>query len=189
VLIKLVVFPVEEEHTRAFTKTLAKPLKPPDTIMEEIATMSIVIENATERDLDTLHSIERECFALETFSKGLVAFLLRSPRSTSLMAKINGEIVGFIIALTYQEGKYEVGHILTIDVALKARRKGVGRELLKELERRLREKGVESCRLEVNVKNSTARRLYRSWGYGETGFIKGYYHSGEDCVTMNKNFR
>lgn len=172
--------------SRASTETLKSQNI---TTSEKTAAMPIITRNATIEDLDTLYSIERECFTLEAFSKELVVSLLRNPNSTSLLAEVGDDVVGFVIALTYERGNHKVGHILTIDVALKARKKGVGLRLLEELEHRLREKRAEACCLEVDVENLAARRLYKRMGYAETGFIEGYYSSGGDCVTMKKDLQ
>ena len=146
----------------------------------------IRIGTAELDDLDALCSVEKECFAAEAFSKELVASLLQDRSAVSLLAKVTDEAIGFIIAQTYTKKGCRIVHVLTVDVAPKARRMGVGRRLLEELERRAREKGVVASCLEVDATNSAARKLYRSLGYAETGFVRGYYRSGGDCITMVK---
>jgi ribosomal-protein-alanine N-acetyltransferase len=149
----------------------------------------IEIEVAGPDDLEALYRIEKECFAPEAFSKELVASLLRDPDSTSLLAKLGDTVVGFIIAVTYEVGSDGVSHILTVNVAPGARRRGVGRQLIGALESRVAEKGAVACWLEVAPENVAARELYREVGYAEVGRVKNYYRSGGDCFIMKKQFR
>lgn len=147
--------------------------------------LSITIQQATVNDLDTLYEIERECFTTEAFTKEQIAYLLQNPSAVSLVAKIDGETVGFIIGSTYR-GNKRIGHVYTIDVALKHRRKGIGLRLLNELEQIFVENGVETCYLEVRIDNVAARELYRKQGYIETGRLKGYYPMGTHGVQLKK---
>jgi ribosomal-protein-alanine N-acetyltransferase len=149
--------------------------------------MSILISDATVNDLDELYNIEKECFTLEAFTKELIATLLHKPNAISLLAKIKGEIVGFAIALIHQRKNRKTGHIFTIDVAIKARKGGIGLALMKNIEQRLVERGAESCYLEVRVDNTAARKLYKQLGYSETRLVKDFYYSGGDCIVMQKN--
>ncbi len=154
---------------------------------KENISMVINIEKAKADDLEALYGIERECFTLEAFSKKQIGSLLRNPNSISLLAKLNGEIVGFIVALIYEEKKEKIGHIFTLDVAVKARRKGVGLKLLESAEQILREKEVKICFLEVRGDNVAARELYRKLGYVEVGLLKDFYFSGGHGVRLRKN--
>ena len=151
--------------------------------------MSVTIQQATVNDLETLYEIERECFTTEAFTKEQIAYLLQNPNSVSLVAQIDGENAGFIICLTYRDNKVRIGHIYTIDVAVKHRRKGIGLRLLKEVEQIFIEKGVETCYLEVRVNNVAARELYRKQGYTEKERLKGYYPAGIHGVRLEKKLK
>ncbi|MFP3985563.1 MAG: ribosomal protein S18-alanine N-acetyltransferase [Candidatus Bathyarchaeia archaeon] len=150
--------------------------------------MAIIIKKAEFKDLEPLYSIEKECFTIEAFSKKQIAALLQNPKSTNFLAKMDGETVGFIIALTCERRGEKVGHILTVNVAAKARKKGVGFELLKKMEKTLREKGIRVCYLEVKTDNVEAHKLYKKLGYIETKLLKGFYPQG-DGVRMKKTLQ
>ena len=151
--------------------------------------LSITIQQATVNDLETLYEIERECFTTEAFTKEQIAFLLQNPNAVSLVAQIDSENAGFIIGLTYRGNKVRIGHIYTIDVAVKHRRKGIGLRLLKELEQKFVEKGIETCYLEVRIDNVVARKLYRKQGYIETERLKGYYPMKTHGARLEKKLR
>jgi ribosomal-protein-alanine acetyltransferase len=137
--------------------------------------MTTTIEHATTRQLDRLYEIEKECFQKEAFTKQQIAYLLAAYNSVSLVAKVNSEIVGFIISVVILERNAFVGHILTIEVLPQHRRKGIAQQLLLEIEKILKEKGVKACRLEVRENNITALKLYQKLGYLKVAKLKDYY--------------
>jgi len=147
--------------------------------------LSITIQRATIDDLETLYQIERECFAIEAFSKQHIAYLLENPNTVSLVAKINNAIAGFIIGLIHRHDEKITGRIYTLDVAVKYRRKGVGLKLLDKIERIFTKNGVKICYLEVRKDNVAALELYRRHGYVEVEELKDYYR-GAHGVRLKK---
>jgi ribosomal-protein-alanine N-acetyltransferase len=137
--------------------------------------MSVSVEDASVKCLDRLYEIEKECFDKEAFTRMQIAQLLTNYNSVGLIARVNGEIVGFIVGVIYVDRKAVNGHILTIDVSPLHRRRGIGRILLQEMESILRKKGVQACLLEVREDNAPAIGLYRKLGYEEIGRLKNYY--------------
>lgn len=139
--------------------------------------MSAKIEETSIKHLDRLYEIETECFETEAFTKQQIAYLLTDYNSVGLVAKVNGEIAGFIIGKVYANGKSATGHILTIDVSPKHRRRGIGLKLLHEIEKAFTDKGVKICCLEAREDNTAALNLYRKHGYKIVGRLKNYYGS------------
>ena len=137
--------------------------------------MPVIIEDASIRYLDRIYEIEMECFEREAFTKQQIAHLLTNYNSVSLVAKVNGEIIGFIIGMIYLERNSLTGHILTIDISRIHRRKGIAQKLLHEIEKIFKEKGVKACRLEVREDNIAALRLYQKFGYKKVAKLKNYY--------------
>jgi len=88
--------------------------------------------------------------------------------------------------LIYDWGREKIGHVVTLDVALKHRRKGVGMKLLKYLELKFKEKSVDSCYLEVRADNEAAQQLYRSLGYKQVRILKDYYGRGIHGIQLKK---
>lgn len=131
------------------------------------------------RHLDRLYEIERECFEKEAFTKQQIAYLLTDYNSISLVAKVNGKIIGFIIGKIHIERKSAIGHILTIDVLPTHRRKGIAQRLLEEIEKIFREKGIKVCHLEVREDNVAALSLYQKSGYRKIGKLENYYENAQ----------
>ena len=65
--------------------------------------------------------------------------------------------------------------ILTIATAPAWRRYGVGRELLEEHLRQVKQRGVKTMFLEVDPDNAAAIALYKSFGFAKVGERAGYY--------------
>ena len=140
-------------------------------------------------DLDEMYRIEIECFAGDAFTYSQLEYCLRSPRFVKLIASINGEVAGFIIGLLEDSEERIIGHVYTIDVKHKFRRMGIGSALLEALERIFISRGAESCRLEVRLDNTAAKRLYLKHGYRPKRIFRDYYGSGLDALELEKKFK
>lgn len=139
--------------------------------------MKAVIEDASIRDLDRLYEIETECFREEAFTKAQIAQLLRGYSSIGLIARVGGQIVGFVIGDIYVDGRVLQGHICTIELLPNFRRQGIGEKLLREIEEIFRQKKVKASALEVREDNVLAIEFYRKLGYDKIGTLKNYYGS------------
>jgi ribosomal-protein-alanine acetyltransferase len=137
--------------------------------------MTLAIEDASIRHLEKLYEIEKQCFETEAFTKSQIANLLTDYNSIGLIAKADGEIVGFIIGTLYFERSSAVGHVLTIDVSPSHRRKEIGLRLIQEIVGIFRQRGAKTSSLEVREDNIAALRLYEKCGYKKVGKLKNYY--------------
>ena len=151
--------------------------------------MAIMIEPTSLKDLDVLNRIEKACFTSEAYAREQLAYLLRSPKAISLVAKEDNETVGFIIGMKENYGKTAVGHIVTIDVLPEHRRAGVGLQLLDTLEKEFIEQGVKTIYLEVRIDNQAARRLYAKKGYMKLEPLENYYSKGRHGLRMRKEIK
>jgi len=151
--------------------------------------MKIMVESASLQDIEELWRIERECFTREAFSREQILSLLKNPDAVGLLAQVNGEVAGFIIGLVEKHGAIKAGHVLTIDVAVKYRRRGVGIKLLEEMEKTFLKRGAETSYLEVRADNQTARRLYQRQGYQEIQPLYDYYSNGIHGLRLKKQLK
>jgi ribosomal-protein-alanine acetyltransferase len=137
--------------------------------------MDVKIEDASLRHLDKLFEIEEQCFTKEAFSKQQISYLLTDYNTIGLVAKVNSEIAGFIILQLESEDDVVFGHIITLNVATKYRRKGIAQRMLHETENMLKSRGITESRLEVKQDNSAAIKLYQRLGYREISKLDHYY--------------
>jgi len=144
---------------------------------------------ATQKDLDELFKIERECFRDEAFNRQQLAYFLNSPFFLNVIAEVDGEVAGFVVGVIEFHGPLPLGHIYSIDVSKRYRRMGVATRLLGEIERLFVERGVRFSYLEVRVDNAAARRLYEKCGYKEVEILQDYYKLGVHGVRLRKDLK
>lgn len=137
--------------------------------------MELVVEDASMKFLDKLYELETLCFDHEAFTKDQLSYLLKDYNTFGLIARLNGEIVGFIIARIESDEENAYGHIITVNVSPNYRRKGIAQKLMKETEYFLKQKGADDCRLEVRERNEEALGLYKRLGYKEIDRLERYY--------------
>jgi len=151
--------------------------------------MRVTTGLATTRDLRELLNLERECFTTEAYRERQIRDLLKSPNAIVLSAKVDADIAGFVISLVEDCGKAKLGHVVTIDVAVKHRRKGIGLTLLREVEHALSQRNVQVIYLEVRADNKSALQLYRKQDYVETELLENYYSVGIHALRLMKRLK
>ena len=151
--------------------------------------MNVEVEPATTRTIEELLRIERECFTVEAYTREYILRLLKSPNAITFLARIDSDVAGFVIGLVEGRGTVKIGHIATIDIAVKHRRKGIGLALLKEIECAFLERNIGTVYLEVRADNQAARQLYTRQGYEEKKQLEDYYSSGVTALRLVKNLK
>lgn len=146
--------------------------------------MDLKIEQMT---LDTLNSIQNILFTdfdnFWTYS----AFKqeLNSENSYFIVAKNNGEIVGFAgIKVILDEAD-----IMNIVVKKPFRHNGIGSVLLEHLISYAKNLNLKTVTLEVNEHNLSAIKLYDKFNFNHIGIRKKYYNGENDAIIMSKNLK
>lgn len=131
-------------------------------------------------DLDEIMTVERASFS-NPWSARFFLDELRVPNARSLLAEIEGRIVGYVI---YWHLPREID-IHNLAVHPVHRRQGIARSLLCATINEAINKGSGRVTLEVRKSNQAAQRLYQSLGFVARGLRKGYYSDdGEDALVM-----
>jgi len=148
---------------------------------------SLRIRPMAGRDLDAVMAIESQSDSAPHWkdSEYLASIEPDSDlpfKRRAMVAEVYGEVVGFaILRLVADEAELE-----SIVVAPNWRGRGLGRLLLAEGARQVKELGAGRLDLEVRASNAAAIRLYRGAGFAETGRRRAYYHDPEeDAVLMS----
>jgi ribosomal-protein-alanine N-acetyltransferase len=137
----------------------------------------------TVADIDLVLPYEDVMFGTEAWSR---AAYLEEIADTELRYYLvaeadGGEILGDGGLLTIAE----TAQIVTVGVLPHARRRGVGRILVRALIDEARRRRADEVLLEVRVDNDAAQKLYESEGFSAIGTRKGYYDHGRvDAVVM-----
>lgn len=145
----------------------------------------MTIRPARKDELAAVHALERAAFGEHAYP----AFFLRQawdlwPGSLLVAAGTDAAdeaLLGYVLAGRGQaEGE---GWILSLAVASRARRRGLGRRLTEAAVHALAAQGCRRVRLTVDPE-SPARSLYASLGFREVGFEPDYFGPGQARVAL-----
>lgn len=147
--------------------------------------MDYVISDATERQLDAIAAIERECFSTP-WTRDQLATQLSGDRHVFLAAELDGQVAGYV-GMMYV---LDEGYISNVAVGGEFRRRGIGDALIASLLSRCESLGLVFVTLEVRRSNAPARALYEKHGFVAVGERRNYYEQPrEDAVLMTKFFK
>lgn len=136
----------------------------------------------TYQDILKISELEKECFK-EAWTFQMFADSFSSDLFSCILAEDNGEIVGYAC----QTVLFENAEIDDVAVAPEYRKRGIGRTMMKRLEKDALRRGASVSLLEVRVSNASAMRLYLKMGYRGIYTRQRYYPDGEDAVVMQKH--
>jgi len=138
-------------------------------------------------DFERLYQIDRICFEPDlAYSHSELGFYLRDPRSVVRVAEVSGEIAGFVLGRVEQDS---IAHVITLDVAPEARRRGLGTRLMRAIHREFLRCNAEISVLEVSTENTGARRFYERLQYRYAGMLPGYYNGRIDACRMVRRLK
>lgn len=139
------------------------------------------ITKASLLDLNALRKLEKEVFEKDAWSLFDLIAVLTFPDIIRLKAVVDDSMVGFIAGDPRPNDGW--GWVATIAVDPRYQRRGIGRALLRECERRF---GGLRSRLTVRMSNLGAITMYEKERYRMIDVWKGYYNDGEDALVMEK---
>jgi len=98
----------------------------------------------------------------------------------------SGRVIGLIVGAR-QPGME--GNVLLFAVDSDFQGQGIGRALLKDLQRRMSIEDIRSIKLEVRPDNRRAISFYEHEGFSVTGLEEHAYKDGSDALWMAKTLR
>jgi len=134
-----------------------------------------------EEHLDQVLRIERASFASPWRHEHVVHEIRRNPHAVCWVFRRGDQVLAYTCAWILEDELT----LNNVAVHAAARRKGLGRRLLRELLAYARSKGCRHVRLDVRPSNRAARSLYEAEGFVEQGRRKGYYRD-EDAILMGR---
>ena len=150
----------------------------------------IRIRPIQKQDFEQLTQIEFESFT-DPYPMELFQFLARTQPDQFLVIVEKEEetesILGYAVADIDKKIQSKIGHILSIAIGKKYRRRGFGSRLLSKLINVLKSKGCNGVVLEVRVSNDVAHSFYRKLGFREVKRSRRFYDDGEDALIMALN--
>lgn len=160
--------------------------------IQSVARESLVASYGHAFDEETLSDAVEEWYDRET-----VAESLTDDDVILIVASDGGNIVAFAESYV-NEGEVSVGEIDWLHVLPEYRGEGLGTQLLQEVERRLREEGVERIQGRVLTENESGMTFYEEHGFsrgsdreldiGDETFLERTYTKAieEDAPTMEQ---
>jgi ribosomal-protein-alanine N-acetyltransferase len=148
--------------------------------------MAAVLRAYDPRDFSALFRLDQSCFpAGISYSKTSLRYFLSLRSADCLVAMEDAHIAGFILT----EENPPLAHVITLDVAEKFRRRGIGSALLAESERNLALRGVRTILLETATDNDAGVAFWQRHGYRIEATLKRYYLGRLDAYEMRKIMR
>ena len=136
-----------------------------------------------EADIDQILEIERSSFNhYDAYSLADFERWYHYNPDLCIVAEVNGRIAGYVISRILPG----IGDLASLAINPAYRRRGIGTALLDEIERRVKEYGVNEINLEVRKTNLTGLAFWQNMGFILFGTLPGFYEDGEDAIRMRK---
>ncbi|MCW4114980.1 peptidase C39 family protein [Aurantimonas sp. MSK8Z-1] len=153
-------------------------------------TTAIRLRLATLADLDRLVALENAVFDADRISRRSFRALLQSPSASIVLAETSDKeaaLLGYG-ALLFRAGT-ALARLYSLAVSRESAGRGIGRALLKAVEREAFERDRIALRLEVREDNARAIGLYRSEGFRPIGRYLDYYADHMPALRFEKTLR
>lgn len=138
------------------------------------------IKRMTPQDAAEVAELEKKIFSLPWSEEGFLSSL-KQPDTLYLVVREDEKLVGYCGLLQ----SFDEADITNVAVSEVCRGKGIGYQMLTELMRRGRERGIARFTLEVRVSNASAIHLYEKLGFASVGIRKNFYERPrEDAMIM-----
>lgn len=148
--------------------------------------MSVVLRDLTEQDLAWMADSEREIFGPSAWS----AQLIRDDYSFGGKRYRGVELGGELVAYAVYGYDGDAFHLMNLAVLPHARRRGLGRLIMRDLLAEAEHLGAPDVWLEVAVTNDAAIALYREYGFEDVRVRARYYQpENVDALVMRLRLR
>ena len=142
----------------------------------------IVVRKMRLSDLDIVSELAMLAnpHAIKEEYKKLILDELRENPDQSFVAKIDGKIVGYVLADIHNDEAV----LEDIAVSEKLQGKGIGKSLLDKELMALKHKKVKAVCAEVHYKCASAIPFYYKHNFRITGFVHDYFGKGHDAIIL-----
>lgn len=146
-----------------------------------IEKQKLIFRKMTLDDLPQIMLIEQDAFATPWTEEAFRNELTNNMFAQYMAMEYDGQVIGYAgMWIIIDEA-----HITNIAILTPFRGQGLGKLLLTEVQRTAGFLGAVRMTLEVRASNEIARRLYRHYGFADSGVRPGYYSdNNEDAIIM-----
>lgn len=142
----------------------------------------VSIRKFSFKDLSRIMEIERNSFAIDTFSEKIFLSLQRKCSNLFIVAEISEIIAGYMVTCI----AHKKGRVISIAVDPVYRHKGVGSDLVNFTFNQLKTSSIRTVELEVRITNSEGICFWKSFGFSPLKIFYNYYLDGTDALIMRK---
>lgn len=139
-----------------------------------------MIRKMTESDIPKVCHLDSKAFS-DPWNDASFKDELKKDYAFYFVYEDNGEIIGYAGIWCI----FETAELIRIGVLPDYEGRGIGTQLMAEIEDAAKSNACERMMLEVRRGNEVARRLYEKNGFSEISVRKGYYN-GEDAIIMER---
>ncbi len=148
----------------------------------------IFVEFATGEDAIEIGELSRRYIEYNLswkYRPSRIRDLIRDKSKNVVVAREGHSLAGFGI-MTYQQNS---ANLDLLAIKRQYRRRGVGRQVVRWLEKVALTAGISNVFVQVRKTNRGAVRFYKKLGYHVIGEARGYYQGRESAVIMCKGIR
>jgi ribosomal-protein-alanine N-acetyltransferase len=136
----------------------------------------IVLREYRRGDLNEIVRLDEVCFAEAfRFDRESMRLFAEARNAISLIAESEGKIAGFVIVHVDHTAAGWQGYVVTLDVAMEHRRRGLAERLMQAAEILAEAAGAGWMELHVFTGNEGAIRFYERMGYVRVGEQRRFY--------------
>ena len=136
-----------------------------------------------EADIEQILEIERSSFnRYDAYSLADFERWYHYNPDLCLAAVVDARIAGYVLTRILPG----IGDLASLAIHPAYRRRGIGKALLDETERRVKTYGVNEINLEVRKTNRPGLAFWQGMGFIPFGTLPLFYEDGEDAIRMRK---
>ncbi|MHB8566058.1 MAG: GNAT family N-acetyltransferase [Nitrososphaerales archaeon] len=116
---------------------------------------------------EKLYSVQKLPFLYRTWDPYEVAYLFSSETDLCFVAESDGKVAGYCLATTIEKPHkpWRYGYLIWLGVPEDLQKGGIGKKLIAELVKRMREKGIKFILVDTEEKNVAASRFFHKLGF------------------------
>jgi diaminobutyrate acetyltransferase len=157
------------------------------------------VRTAKETDFLDVYEFVSGCTPLENYAEHVYKILLRYFGNSCFIAEIRNRIVGFVLGFISQTHSQRTYFLWQIGVSPLMQGTGLGKRLLKEVEKQLTCLGYQRIEVTIDPENIPSQKLFAEMGYGNISpkegetvevmghiAVKDYYKPGRHFMLYEK---
>ena len=138
-------------------------------------------------DLEAMYALDMVCFEEPfRFSRREMRTFAEARGAKVVIAELDGVLAGFCIVQVEAAKRGGLGYVVTLDVAMEFRRRGLAARLMERVEGEALAVGCAEMRLHVFTGNEAAIRFYERTGYEFVRRDVGFYGAVMDALVYRK---